>query len=80
MAIQAASTDGTPYDLDLQLSRADGAAIWFLARCEAVRDAVGEIVKLVGTALDITEPKQVEVELQALNELKDRRLLEYRIP
>lgn len=70
-AIQAASTDGTPYDLDLQLSRADGAAIWLLARGEAVRDAVGEIVKLVGTALDITEQKQVEVELQALNALKD---------
>lgn len=70
-AIQTAARNGTPYTLELQLAHPDGATGWLLARGEAVRDNVGKVVKLVGTALDITERKQLEEKLRALNQLKD---------
>ncbi|SRR5579883_453777 len=70
-AVQAAITDGTPYALELQCTPPDGTTRWLLARGEAVRDAAGQVVKLLGTALDITERKQIETKLQALNALKD---------
>lgn len=70
-AVQTAARDGTPYTLELQLARPDGTVGWLLARGEAVQNAVGQVVKLVGTALDITDRKQIEAKLRALSQLKD---------
>lgn len=55
---------GTPYELDLEMIRADGQRGWITARGEVQRDANGRIVKLCGTAQDITERKRAEVELR----------------
>jgi len=67
-AVQQAATLGTPYELELQFSRADGSVKWLFARGEAVRNAQGAIVKLLGTALDITDRKQAEVQLRHLSD------------
>jgi len=67
-AVEQATTLGIPYELELQLSRADGSVRWLLARGEAVRNAQGAIVKLLGTALDITDRKQAEVQLRHLSD------------
>ncbi len=70
-AVQRAITDGTPYDLELQGQSQSGSMVWLAARGEAVKDATGKIVRLVGTVLDMTERKQIETRLEALNALKD---------
>lgn len=70
-AVQSAVTTGQPYALELQVTCADGSLLWLLVRGEAVRDPTGTITKLVGTALDLTDRKQLEAELQALGQLKD---------
>lgn len=61
-AVQQTLATGTGYELDMQAIR-HGARIWITARGEAVRDAVGGIIGLRGTAQDISERKRVEKEL-----------------
>lgn len=70
-AVAQVQTTGTPYVLELQYTRLDGATAWMLARGEVLCDAAGAVVKLVGTALDITEHKRLETEQQRLSQLKD---------
>ena len=55
---------GIPYELELEMIRADGTHGWMLARGEAIRDDSGAIVGLHGVALDITERKQMEEKLR----------------
>jgi len=57
---------GTPYEVELNMIRADGTSGWMLARGEAVLDASGSVVKLVGVALDITARKLAEERLLEL--------------
>ena len=54
---------GEPYELELELVRADGNPAWMWVRGEAVRDAGGTVVGLRGVAQDITERKLTETEL-----------------
>lgn len=66
-AIEKTRQTGEPYELDLELVRPDGTRKWITARGEARRDSNGEIVGLLGTALDITERKQIEESLRRAN-------------
>ncbi|WP_181357626.1 PAS domain-containing protein [Stenomitos frigidus] len=67
-AVQQVVILGSPYDLELQFSRADGSVGWVFVRGEAVRNHHGEVVKLLGTALDITDRKQTEAQLRHLSD------------
>ena len=62
--MEASLNDGTPYELELEMIRADGNLVWTNARGEALRDANGKIIKLRGTLQDIAERKQAEAALQ----------------
>ena len=68
-AVEESMRSGAPYELDLELVRADGAARWVVARGEVFRDAAGGIVGLRGTLQNITERKRAE---QALRESEER--------
>ncbi|MDC0835881.1 EAL domain-containing protein [Geitlerinema sp. CS-897] len=63
-AIEAAMTQGISYDIDLRFFRADGSMGYMEARAEAMRDDRGQIVKLFGTSLDISDRKQAEIALR----------------
>jgi PAS domain S-box-containing protein len=67
--VEEALRTGTPYELDLEMIRADGARRWLVARGEAHRDASGAVVQLRGTVHDITERKRTE---EALRESEER--------
>ncbi|HEY2457679.1 MAG TPA: PAS domain S-box protein [Candidatus Acidoferrum sp.] len=59
-AVEEALRTGTPYELDVEMVRADGTKLWVIARGEAQRDSTGRIVQLRGTVQDIAERKQAE--------------------
>jgi two-component system CheB/CheR fusion protein len=59
--------DGTPYNLDLQLNRADGATCYLNSIGRAIGDETGKITKLYGAVIDITERKQIEAQLVRQN-------------
>jgi PAS domain S-box-containing protein len=62
-ALEGASRAGTPEEFDLEMVRPDGTTRWVRVRGEAQRDNAGRIVRLRGTAQDITDRKQTEKEL-----------------
>jgi PAS domain S-box-containing protein len=72
-AAQRTIETGTPYELDLEIIRPDGERRWIVSRSEPLRDASGRVVRLRGTAQDITDRKCAEEALRASEE-KFRRL------
>jgi PAS domain S-box-containing protein len=69
--VMRALEEGEPYELDLQIIRADGSTGWILGRGKPILNADHQVVRLFGIAVDITERKAVEAQQQRLNELKD---------
>src|SRR6185295_18788274 len=63
---------GAPYELVLEMVRADGTHRWIAARGEAQRDSTGHIAGLRGTVQDITDRKLADEALSNMN----RRLIE----
>ena len=58
-----------------RLRHKEGHYVWILARGRAVRNAAGELVRMVGTHVDITERKRAEQALKAA-EIAQRRARE----
>ena len=67
-AVDEALRSGTPYELDMEMIRTDGPTKWVRARGEAQRDLTGRIVRLRGTAQDITQRKLAERDLRESEE------------
>lgn len=63
-AVGQALSDGTPYELELELRRADGSAAWAQARGEVERNDRGRLLGLFGTLQDITAEKLTEAALR----------------
>jgi PAS domain S-box-containing protein len=68
VAVQRSITEGRPLDLDHRILRPDGAVRHLHLRAEAVRDGSGQVVRLAGTAQDITERKLGELALESERE------------
>ena len=60
---KTAIADGTPFDMEFPLRAGDGHFGMFLTRILPLKDANGRVVRWFGTNTDITERKQVEVQL-----------------
>jgi PAS domain S-box-containing protein len=64
---------GIPFDFDFRLYRPDGTLRHLNSVGKAITDANGKVVKLFGTAIDITDRKNAEAALrQAAAELEDK--------
>ncbi len=63
-AVERAVRTGTPFELELEMVRADGAIRSVTSRGEAERDAGGRVVLVRGTVHDVTEHKQAEEALR----------------
>ena len=60
---EALRTDGA-YDCEFRILRGDGAVRWIANRGRGEYDAEGRPVRMVGIAMDVSERKQAEEELQ----------------
>ncbi|QEL20592.1 PAS domain S-box protein [Limnoglobus roseus] len=72
-AVAAAAADGTPYDLELRLTAADGLEKWVRTICRPIVDG-GRVVRVRGSIQDITDRKRTEEEIRALNADLERRV------
>ncbi|MGG6297805.1 PAS domain S-box protein [Leptolyngbya sp. AN02str] len=63
--VARAAEQGLSYVIDYRAMLPDGSMRYHEGRAEVERDAQGRVVRLFGTALDITDRKQVEQALQA---------------
>jgi PAS domain S-box-containing protein len=71
--VQRGIEAGIPYDFDYRFYRPDGTLRYLNAVGCAETDASGKVVKLFGTAIDITDRKAAEAAMrQAATELEDR--------
>jgi len=65
-ALQAATkrcvATGEPYDLEVRISRADGAQLYFRIQGEAEDGGTGQVERVLGTVLDLTSLRQAEQE------------------
>jgi two-component system, cell cycle sensor histidine kinase and response regulator CckA len=55
-----------PYQEEYRILRPDGEERWILDRAFPVRNADGEVERIIGVARDITEPKRAEARFGAL--------------
>ncbi len=63
-AIEQAIADGTPYEIEHPIVTSDGSQRWFISRGKALCDASGQVVKIIGTAADLTERQAAERQLR----------------
>ena len=64
-AVERAVQTGTPFELELEMVRADGSLRWVTSRGEAERDGRGRVVLVRGTVHDVTERKRAEAEVRS---------------
>ena len=71
--VQRGIDEAAPFDFDFRVYRPDGSLRHLNAVGRAETDASGKVLKLFGTAIDITDRKNAEAALrQAAAELEDR--------
>jgi PAS domain S-box-containing protein len=61
---RTARDSGEPFSVDLRLRRADGIYRWFNATGAPMRDDNGQIIRWVGSNIDITERRSAEEQLR----------------
>ena len=62
-AIRAHFEANVPYGIELRLLHKNGTYRWFYSRGKAARDDQGKVASMAGSITDITERKQLEIEL-----------------
>ncbi|NEP14739.1 MAG: PAS domain S-box protein, partial [Symploca sp. SIO2C1] len=61
--VEQSLTTGASYEIDHRILRSDGSIRYLVARGEAVLNEQAEVIRLFGTAVDITERKLAQTEL-----------------
>jgi two-component system, cell cycle sensor histidine kinase and response regulator CckA len=70
--VTEADAHGVDFEFEFRIVRPSGEPCWLLARTSSFRGDDGELVRVLGVAVDITALKQGEQELRAAKEYADR--------
>jgi PAS domain S-box-containing protein len=70
-AVERAIAHGKTYEIEHEIIRPDGSICYVISRGSAVSDEQGKVFKLVGTIIDISDRKQVEIELANAKEVAE---------
>ncbi len=64
-AASVAAIEGRePYDVDHRIITGDGRVRWVHEKADVIRDGEGRPIRMIGTAQDITERRQLELQLR----------------
>jgi len=63
-AFQRAVAEGKSYELEVRFVSADGKRMWVKTAGEPVTDSSGRVVRVLGTFIDITEFKNIQLKLK----------------
>jgi PAS domain S-box-containing protein len=66
--LEALRRDGSVFQVEHEIYRRDGSTIWTSLNARALRDEAGELIGVQGFSTDITERRQMEMELKRSNE------------
>ncbi|MEA2659933.1 MAG: hypothetical protein QOF64_2539, partial [Candidatus Binatota bacterium] len=69
---RAALTQGTSFEAEARIQRADGPYRWFLVRAVPLHNATGEIIRWYGTNTDIEELKQAHHDITERKRSEER--------
>lgn len=75
-ALEAALRGEAPYREEFRIVRSDGAVRWIHTEGQCLCDGAGEPLRLTGVTYDVTGRKEIEQELQQLNESLEERVHE----
>jgi len=67
-ALAQTSTEGVPYELELEMVHSDGSNGWMWVKGEAEKDQNGKIIAISGAAQDITQRRRLEQDLYESNQ------------
>jgi len=66
---------GEPYTTDLQILRADGSSGYIFAKAEAIQNSEGQVIRLFGIVMDISDRKAMQTALERSEESARATLL-----
>jgi PAS domain S-box-containing protein len=69
-AVKQALETGEPYELELEVIRTDGTTRRIVTRGAVIRDQNGRVIRLHGTAQDITEQKRLEAQFMQAQKME----------
>jgi two-component system, cell cycle sensor histidine kinase and response regulator CckA len=69
-ALEARAKTDLPYELEHRILRPDGAVRWISNRAFPVRDAAGHLIRIAGVAEDVTERRQLEMQLRQAQKME----------
>jgi len=69
-AVKQALETGEPYELELEVLRTDGTTRRIVTRGAVIRDQNGRVIRLHGTAQDITEQKRLEAQFMQAQKME----------
>ena len=64
---QTAIAEGTSYKIDLRFLRSDGSICYTENRGKPIFNEIGQVIRMVGTSLDITDRKAIEARFDQLS-------------
>jgi PAS domain S-box-containing protein len=59
---------GEPFTVDLPVNRADGSIGYIFIKAEAISDATGQVTRLFGIVMDISDRRRAEEQLRQMNQ------------
>jgi rsbT co-antagonist protein RsbR len=75
-----AATENLPFKLEFRFCRPDGHVTWVLSQAAAERGPDGAVKAYVGSVTEITDRREMEATIRALNEDLERRIAELSTP